>query len=151
LHTNDASGALPRLWMGADISFGLSMTCIVAQRVVRKIHDDCIETYPADPKIVDEMKTELGNLWQAPAGETKLFKGKGDEECGNSGYLGRIGLFEVLPITEKVGKLILERASASDINKLAKEEGMITLKQDGYLKVTEGVTTVEEVLRVAQE
>lgn len=153
LHTNDASGALPRLLdMGAEpYLLASSMTCIVAQRVVRKIHDDCKETYPADPKIVDEMKTELGTLWQAPVGEPKFFKGKGDEECGNSGYLGRIGLFEVLPITEKISKLILERASAADINKLAKEEGMITLKQDGYLKVTEGVTTVEEVLRVAQE
>ncbi len=153
LHTNDASGALPRLLdMGAEpYLLASSMTCIVAQRVVRKIHDDCKEAYPADPKIVSEMKTELGNLWQAPEGEVKLYKGKGDEECGNSGYLGRVGLFEVLPITEKVGKLILERASASDINKLAKEEGMITLKQDGYLKVAEGVTTVEEVLRVAQE
>lgn len=153
LHTNDASGALPRLLdMGAEpYLLASSMTCIVAQRVVRKIHDDCKETYPANPKIVDEVKTELGNLWQAPVGEAKFFRGKGDEECANSGYLGRIGLFEVLPITEKISKLILERASAADINKLAKEEGMITLKQDGYLKVTEGVTTVEEVLRVAQE
>lgn len=153
LHTNDASGALPRLLdMGAEpYLLASSMTCIVAQRVVRKIHDDCKEAYPADPKIVEEMKTELGTLWQPPVGETKLYRGKGDEECGNSGYLGRVGLFEVLPITEKVSKLILERASASDIDKLAKEEGMISLKQDGYLKVTEGVTTVEEVLRVAQE
>ncbi|HET7098817.1 MAG TPA: GspE/PulE family protein [Patescibacteria group bacterium] len=152
LHTNDASGALPRLLdMGAEpYLLASSMTCIVAQRVVRKIHEDCKEAYVPDPKIVAEIKTELGNLWQ-PTGEVKIYKGKGDEECGNSGYYGRVGLFEVLPVTEKIGKLILERASASDIDKLAKEEGMITLKQDGYLKVAEGATTVEEVLRVAQE
>jgi type IV pilus assembly protein PilB len=92
----------------------------------------------------------LGNLWQ-PQGEPKLYRGKGDPECGSSGYFGRIGIFEVLPITERIGKLILERASAADIEKQAKEEGMIPLKQDGYLKITEGITTVEEVLRVAQE
>ncbi len=152
LHTNDASGALPRLLdMGAEpYLLASSMTCIVAQRVVRKIHDDCKEAYAPEQKIVEEMKKELGNLWQ-PQGEVKLYKGKGDPECGNSGYLGRIGIFETIPVTEKIGKLILERASAGAIGTQASEEGMISLKQDGYLKVSEGITTVEEVLRVAQE
>ncbi len=152
LHTNDASGALPRLLdMGAEpYLLASSMTCIVAQRVVRKIHDDCKEGYPADGQLVDEIKRELGTLWQ-PKAAPQFFKGKGDADCGNSGYYGRVGIFEVLPVTERVGKLILERASASDIDKAAKEEGMITLKQDGYLKVVEGTTTVEEILRVAQE
>jgi type II secretory ATPase GspE/PulE/Tfp pilus assembly ATPase PilB-like protein len=152
LHTNDASGALPRLLdMGAEpYLLASSITCIVAQRVVRVIHEACKESYIPDPKVVADVKAELGNLWQ-PQGEVKFYKGKGDDDCGNSGYYGRMGIFEVIPISEKIGKLILERASASDIEKLAKEEGMITLKQDGYLKVTEGITTVEEVLRVAQE
>ena len=152
LHTNDASGALPRLLdMGAEpYLLASSMTCIVAQRVVRIIHDACKEAYTPEPKVVEEVKKELGNLWQ-PQGEVKFYKGKGDADCGNSGYYGRIGIFEVLPISEKIGKLILERSSATDIGNLAREEGMITLKQDGYLKVTEGITTVEEVLRVAQE
>ena len=104
----------------------------------------------ADPKIAEEMKGVLGNLW--PAGkEIKFYKGQGDEDCGNTGYLGRVGIFEVLPVTEKISRLILQRAAASDIEKQAREEGMITLKQDGYLKALEGVTSVEEVLRVAQE
>jgi type II secretory ATPase GspE/PulE/Tfp pilus assembly ATPase PilB-like protein len=152
LHTNDASGALPRLLdMGAEpYLLASSMTCIVAQRVVRMIHEDCKESYVPDPKVVSEMKTDLGNLWQ-PQGEIKLFKGKGDPDCGNSGYFGRIGIFEVLPISEKIGKLILERSDAASIGNEAREEGMITLKQDGYLKAIEGITTVEEVLRVAQE
>jgi len=152
LHTNDASGALPRLLdMGAEpYLLASSMTCIVAQRVVRQIHNDCKEPYIPDPKIVQEMKTELGPLWQ-PQGEVKLYRGKGDQDCGNTGYLGRIGIFEVLPITEKMDKLILERASNAEINKTAKEEGMITLMQDGFLKAAEGITTIEEVLRVAQE
>ena len=152
LHTNDASGALPRLLdMGAEpYLLASSMTCIVAQRVVRKIHDGCKEAYSPDPKIVQDTQKELGPLWK-PQGDVKFFRGKGDPDCGDSGYYGRVGIFEVLPVTEKIGKLILERASAADIDAQAKEEGMITLKQDGYLKVVEGTTTVEEVLRVAQE
>lgn len=152
LHTNDASGALPRLLdMGAEpYLLASSMTCIVAQRVVRKIHDSCKEEYSPDPKIVEDIKSQLGNLWK-PTTTPKFYRGKGDPECGTSGYLGRVGLFEVLPISEKISKLILERSSASDIEKVAREEGMIGMKQDGYLKVTEGITTVEEVLRVAQE
>ena len=152
LHTNDAAGALPRLLdMGAEpYLLASSMTCIVAQRVVRKIHEDCKEGYPAEPKMVEEMKKELGSLWQ-PTGDIKFFKGKGDPDCGSTGYYGRMGIFEVLPVTEKIGKLILQHASAADIDATAKSEGMISLKQDGYLKVAEGTTTVEEILRVAQE
>ncbi|MFZ5932794.1 MAG: GspE/PulE family protein [Patescibacteria group bacterium] len=153
LHTNDASGALPRLLdMGAEpYLLASSMTAIVAQRVVRKIHDKCKVAYDPDPKILAEVKGVLGPLW--PQGrDGKFYKGEGkDAECGGTGYFGRIGIFEVLPVTEKVGRLILERSAASDIEKVAREEGMITLKQDGYLKVVEGITSVEEVLRVAQE
>lgn len=152
LHTNDASGALPRLIdMGAEpYLLASSMTCIVAQRVVRKIHDSCKESYKPDPKIVTEIQNTLGPLMPQNK-ETTLYKGKGDTECGNSGYYGRIGIFEVLPVTEKISRLILERAPSENIEKTAKEEGMIGLKQDGYLKALEGITTIEEVLRVAQD
>jgi len=152
LHTNDASGSLPRLLdMGAEpYLLASSMTAVVAQRVVRKIHDKCKVAYDADPKVVSEIKATLGNLW--PDGKTvKLYKGKGCADCNNSGYYGRVGIFEVLSITEKVSRLILERSPASAIEKQAREEGMITLKQDGYLKVLEGITTLEETLRVAQD
>jgi type IV pilus assembly protein PilB len=152
LHTNDASGALPRLLdMGAEpYLLASSMTAIVAQRVVRKIHDKCKVSYVPDPKIVVETKNVLGPLW--PEGrEMKFYKGKGDQECGETGYYGRIGIFEVLPVSEKISRLILARAAASDIEKQAKEDGMITLKQDGYLKVLEGISSVDEILRVAQE
>jgi type IV pilus assembly protein PilB len=152
LHTNDAAGALPRLLdMKAEpYLLASSITAIVAQRVVRKIHEDCKQGYQPQPKIVDEIKRNLGKLM--PEGTVfQLFKGKGDTECGNSGYRGRVGIFEVLSVSEKVSRLILERASSADIQKVAVEEGMVTLKQDGYMKVLEGLTTVEEVLRVAQE
>lgn len=152
LHTNDASGALPRLLdMGAEpYLLASSMTAIVAQRVVRQIHKDCKVGYTPDPKVMADMKSVLGSLWPTNR-DGQLYKGEGDPECGNSGYFGRIGIFEVLPITEKISRLILERAASSAIEREAREEGMITLKQDGYLKVLEGISTIEEVLRVAQE
>ena len=152
LHTNDASGALPRLLdMGAEpYLLASSMTAIVAQRVVRKIHEKCKKAYTPDAKVVEGMKQVLGSLWPKDDKIT-LYKGEGDADCNNTGYYGRIGIFEVLPVTEKISRLILERAPSSQIEAQAREEGMITLKQDGYLKVVEGVSSIEEVLRVAQE
>lgn len=158
LHTNDAPGALPRLLdMGAEpYLLASSMTAIAAQRVVRKIHDECKTEYAPEPKVVEEVKSVLGALWSAPRGEhapreVKFYKGKGCPNCGNSGYYGRVGIFEVLLVSEKVSRLILERAPASEIERQARDEGMIVMKQDGYLKVVEGITSIEEVLRVAQE
>lgn len=154
LHTNDASGALPRLLdMGAEpYLLASTMTAIVAQRVVRRIHEECKVSYTPDPKIVQQLKDVLGNLWPKNLGDDiKLYRGTGDQEDGGTGYYGRIGIFEVLPVTERISRLILERSAASDIEREARKEGMVTLKQDGFLKVLEGTTTIEEVLRVAQE
>ena len=152
LHTNDASGALPRLLdMGAEpYLLASSMTAIVAQRVIRKIHDKCKKAYTPDPKVIEDMKSVLGTLWPKDSKGT-LYKGMGDAECNNTGYYGRMGIFEVLPVTEKISRLILERSPSSKIESQAREEGMISLKQDGYMKVLEGISSIEEVLRVAQE
>jgi type II secretory ATPase GspE/PulE/Tfp pilus assembly ATPase PilB-like protein len=126
------------------------MTAIVAQRVVRRIHEDCKQEYTLESSMLNDLKKSIGSLW--PTGEdVKFYKGAGCIDCGNTGYQGRVGIFEVLPITEKISRLVLERAPASAINRQAIEDSMVTLKQDGYLKVLEGLTTVEEVLRVAQE
>ncbi|MEK7497956.1 MAG: ATPase, T2SS/T4P/T4SS family [Patescibacteria group bacterium] len=152
LHTNDASGAVPRLLdMGAEpFLLASSITAVVAQRVMRKIDDKTKEEYEPDQKIRDDIKTVLGNLWP-PDKPIKLYRGKPTPENNNSGYLGRVGIFEVMTVTEKIARLILGRSPASDLDKIAREEGMISLKQDGYLKALEGTTTLEEVLRVAQE
>lgn len=152
LHTNDASGAIPRLLdMGAEpFLLASAMTAVVAQRISRKIHDACREPYDPPPNIVEDIKNVLGNLIP-PNQPIKLYKGKGDAEDGNTGYMGRVGLFEVMPVSEKIARLILERAPSTAIQKQAVEDGMITMKQDGYLKAIEGVTSLEEVLRVAQE
>jgi type II secretory ATPase GspE/PulE/Tfp pilus assembly ATPase PilB-like protein len=79
-----------------------------------------------------------------------VYKGKGCEKCNNTGYLGRIGVYEVLRVSEKIAKKILERADAASVERAAMDDGMIIMKQDGYLKVLDGVTTIEEVIRVAQ-
>jgi type IV pilus assembly protein PilB len=152
LHTNDSAGALPRLLdMGAEpFLLASSMTAIVAQRVLRKIDEKSKEAYDPDPNILAEMKRVLGPLFPADK-QIKFYRGKPTPENNNSGYHGRVGVYEVLPVTDTITQLILKHAPASDIEAMAKKEGMITMKQDGYLKVLEGITTIEEVLRVAQE
>jgi type II secretory ATPase GspE/PulE/Tfp pilus assembly ATPase PilB-like protein len=155
LHTNSAAGALPRLLdMHAEpYLLASTITAIVAQRVVRKICPSCKAPYVPVPEVVADMKRVLGKLWTVDESKqaAQLYKGQGCNTCGGSGYKGRVGIFEVLPVSEKVGRLILEHSPAGDIENQAVSEGMITMKQDGYLKVVEGVTTIEEVLRVAQE
>lgn len=154
LHTNSASGALPRLLdMRAEpFLLASSITALVSQRICRKICANCREEYLPAPEILQDIKNVLGNLLPIDKKENfKLYKGRGCPDCSNTGYLGRIGIFEVLPITEKIGRLILEHSPASDIENQAVIEGMVTMKQDGYLKAVEGVTTIEEVLRVAQD
>lgn len=153
LHTNDAAGALPRLLdMGAEpFLLTSSITAIVAQRVLRKIDESSKEAYEPDAKILDEMKDALGSLFPTTKGPVKLYRGTPNDGNNNTGYLGRIGIFEVIRVSEKISKLITSRASAPEIDMEARDEGMITLKQDGFLKVLDGLTTVEEVLRVAQE
>ena len=158
LHTNNASGALPRLLDMQAESYLLAstITAIVGQRVTRRICLACKKDYQPNQAILDDIRIVLGKLWAndpQTSGHTdfKLYKGEGCEQCGNTGYRGRIGMFEVLPVSEKIGRLILEHSSATEIEKVAVEEGMITMKQDGYLKAVEGITSIDEVLRVAQE
>lgn len=152
LHTSSAAGALPRLVdLGAE-GFLLASTvnAIVGQRIVRKVCNTCKESYVPPSQLIDEMKQVLGSLYPT-AHDGKLYKGKGCMECANMGYLGRIGIYEVLPASETISRLIVEHADATQIEDKAKAEGMITVKQDGYLKVLQGETTIEEVLRVAQD
>lgn len=150
LHTNSASGALPRLLdMKAEpFLLASSITCLLAQRVTRRICDHCKESYDPSPEVVADIRQVLGNL--VPQGPFKLYRGRKCSACNDTGYFGRIAIFEVLPVTEKIGRLILERQPASDIEHQAVADGMILMKQDGYLKAVEGITSIEEVIRVAQ-
>lgn len=156
LHTNSAAGALPRLLdMEAEpFLLASSMTCILAQRVLRQICENCKEAYEPPEEVAADIRSVLGSLYegwrQQHPDKIVLYRGKKCDKCGDTGYKGRIGIFEVLPVTEKIGKLILERSPASLIEKAAVEDGIVLMKQDGYWKALEGVTTMEEVLRVAQ-
>jgi len=150
IHTNSAAGALPRLIDMKSEPFLLasSMTAIVAQRVLRKICDNCKESYPPEAAVLADIKAVLGDFFKG--GEMVLYRGRGCDKCSETGYLGMVGIFEVLPVSGKIAKLIMERASAATIEQQAVVEGMMLMKQDGYLKALEGISTIEEVIRVAQ-
>lgn len=159
LHTNDATGAPPRLLdMGVEpFLLVSSLTCVVAQRVVRRICKDCAKYVPIGEEREAEFKEILGPVyeavvdkWKKEGKEITLPQVVGCDKCNNTGYLGRIGIFEVMPISEKLGRMIVEKASSAKLQVQAMEEGMLTMKQDGYVKALEGVTTIEEVLRVAE-
>lgn len=166
IHTNSAAGALPRLidMKAEPFLLASSMTAIVAQRVLRKVCENCRVSYAPEKTVLDDIKKVLDKLYEGfiksnsslielakkQNSEVLLFKGQGCEKCSNTGYIGRIAIFEVLPVTNGVAKLILERSDAATIERKAVDEGMIQMKQDGYLKALEGVTTIEEVIRVAQ-
>ena len=136
-------------------SFLLASTinALVGQRIVRKICETCTESYVPPPAIVAEIKKELGSLFSPDLEKqgVKIHKGKGCTACGGSGYLGRVGIYEVMPVTDKIAQLVLQHSDVNALEKQAVAEGMITMKQDGYLKVLSGLSTVEEVIRVAQE
>lgn len=156
LHTSDAAGTLPRLLdLGAEpFLLASSLNAVVGQRILRKICSHCKEAIDPPEIMAADIRNVLGPLLTPQKlvdGKIKLYRGKGCSECGESGFWGRVGIFEVLPVTDKIAKLILTRADADTLQRLAVEEGMISMKQDGYLKAVEGITTLEEVLRVAQD
>ena len=159
LHTNDASGVPPRMLdMGVEpFLLVSSLNCVVGQRVLRKVCTTCSEKVPIPPEVEADMKQVLGPIyemvqdkWKQEGKQITVAKIKGCDQCNNTGYLGRVAIYEVMPITEKISKLVVEKAPSSALQKMAVEEGMLTMKQDGYVKVLEGITTIEEVLRVAQ-
>jgi type II secretory ATPase GspE/PulE/Tfp pilus assembly ATPase PilB-like protein len=162
LHTNSASGALPRLIDMRIEPFLLTSTVIAieAQRLVRKVCPECKTEYEVPEEIIKEIKGTLGSFYEKTNKTEKknkliLYKGgsKGVEckTCAGSGYSGRSGIFEVLLMSDTIARMVLERRPTSEIEEQAAKEGMITLVQDGFIKVLEGITTVEEVLRVAKE
>lgn len=153
LHTNNAAGALPRLLdlKAEPYLISSTTTCVVGQRVVRKICPTCRTERAINDEIFSTLSKDLGNVVQLDRQKVKLFVGKGCRECNNTGYLGRIGIYEVLVITDKISQMILKRETAQHIEEQAVLEGMMTMKQDGFMKVLDGLTTIEEVLRVAEE
>ncbi|MCX5976464.1 MAG: type II secretion system ATPase GspE [Coprothermobacterota bacterium] len=148
LHTNDASSAVTRLIdMGIEpFLIASSLIGVTAQRLVRKICPYCKLEYTPHPDSLKSLRT-LG--LEVPDGiEIKLYRGTGCEHCQGKGYTGRTALQEVMYVEEGLKELILQRASSSQLKEQAKKVGMQTLLEDGWFKVLEGITTMEEVLRV---
>lgn len=156
LHTNDAATAIPRLTDLGGEPFLISsvLSAVVGQRIARKICSYCSKEESATPEVLANIKEVLGDLLPqevlSGAKTIVLRKPIGCNECNNAGYLGRIGIYEVVKITPSLNKLIIQHTTAGEIEKLALQEGLITMKQDGYLKAISGITTIEEVLRVAE-
>jgi type II secretory ATPase GspE/PulE/Tfp pilus assembly ATPase PilB-like protein len=144
LHTNDATGATVRLInMGVEpFLITSSLVGVLAQRLVRRICPDCKKEYAVNKQVVEGLG--LGK-------DTKFYKGKGCPECMQSGYRGRIAIFELLAITEPVRNLIIARASNDEIKRQAHADGMTTLREACLEKLRAGLTTIDELLRVTQE
>ncbi|MGA2106965.1 MAG: ATPase, T2SS/T4P/T4SS family, partial [Syntrophorhabdales bacterium] len=147
LHTNDSASALTRLIdMGIEpYLLTSSITAILAQRLVRRICPSCREIYdptPFERKLLEE---------HGKGENSVVYKGKGCPECLNTGYLGRIGIFELLTLNTKLRQMVQEKASAEDIKAEAIKDGMVTLRQDGINRVLVGGTSLSEILRVTIE
>ncbi|MFO0703548.1 MAG: GspE/PulE family protein [Patescibacteria group bacterium] len=153
LHTNNAATAIPRLIdLGAE-TFLISSVLVasIAQRIARKICDHCKVQYTPPSEVQETISVALFGKVTDQAKDMKLFKGTGCNACDHTGYFGRMGIFEVLTITPEVNKLILQHATAADIQNQAIKEGMITMRQDGFIKALSGYTTLEEVARLTTE
>jgi type IV pilus assembly protein PilB len=153
LHTNDSSGAVPRLVdMGIE-SFLIASTLnvVIAQRLVRKLCNSCKKEYEMDSKTISILEEQYQKKGiDKKIDNNKFYQAVGCEYC-NNGYKGRIGIYEILEITEEIKDLITKRATAQEIQKVAQENGMTLMIEDGLYKASEGITSIEEVLRVVKE
>ncbi|MDO8603775.1 MAG: type II secretion system ATPase GspE [Candidatus Omnitrophota bacterium] len=148
LHTNDAAGAVTRLVdMGIKPYLVAStVQCVMAQRLVRTVCPSCREAHkPSEEEIA------VLSLDPSQSADLELYKGKGCPVCSNTGFKGRMGIYELLVLNDKLRELILENVPSTVLCKRAVEFGMRTLKEDGVEKVKRGYTTIEEVLRVTQD
>ncbi len=167
LHTNDAVTALPRLTEMGVPSFLVASTTnvVVAQRLVRKVCTQCIESYTLSKTAINhiarqvnvqnilevlEQQGAIESAKQSP--ETLLFyRGKGCRQCSDTGYKGRVGIYEILEVTPSVSELILKKASSAELHAVALEQHMLTMLHDGFIKAKAGITTIEEILRVTED
>jgi len=153
LHTNDAAGTIPRLIdMGAKPQvIAPAINLAMAQRLVRKLCRECKKKIKASSEETRKIKEVLGKTGQTDKSEIQIFKKGGCEKCNFTGYKGRIGVFEAFVVDEELEKLILKSPAVSEIKDLLRKRGMITILQDSYLKILDGITDFEEVERILGE
>ncbi len=144
LHTNDASGAVTRLMdMGIEaFLISASLEAVLAQRLLRRICSQCRKSYFPEPALLQQL-----HLDPAVVHQKEFFRGVGCAHCANTGYRGRLGIFEMLEVSESVRELISEGRPAMTIREQAAQNGMRTLRDDGLRNIFTGVTTVDEVIR----
>jgi len=147
LHTNDAAGAISRLLeMGVqDYLLSSSLLGVLAQRLVRRLCMNCRKQAPFTAAQLSDPE------WVQNGAPVNVWEAMGCERCSETGYLGRVGIFELLPVTSEICKVIVQRADSGSIRHLAVEQGMRLLREDGWDKVRQGITTLAEVLRVTRE
>jgi type II secretory ATPase GspE/PulE/Tfp pilus assembly ATPase PilB-like protein len=154
LHTNSAAETIVRLLeMGLDpFSFSDSLLCVLAQRLARTLCDDCKETYRPSPQEIEELNDEYGGtLFDANPilkNELTLARAVGCPRCSNSGYRGRIGVHELLECGDRIKSLVKKRADSDELRRQSVADGMTSLRQDGILKVLQGLTDIHEIRRV---
>ena len=146
LHTNDAPSAVSRLIeMGIEpFLVGSALDAVLAQRLCRSLCERCKEAYTPD---VAELE-RIGFAWDSSAGVPTLYRAVGCSACSQTGFRGRMALHEVMSVTEDISRLAVGRASTDEIARVARDQGMTTLKNDGWRKVLQGRTSIEEILRV---
>jgi len=149
LHTNDTVGAIPRLSdMGVENYLVAStVNVIIAQRLVRKVCSACLVEYKPEQPILDRLSREF----DMDLVNQKFYKGGGCAECGGTGFSGRVGIYEVLEVTEAIRSLINDKSGTDEIREVAEKEGMVSMLRDGVDKVSSGLTTIEEVLKAVLE
>ena len=157
LHTNDAAGAIPRfLNLGVQpVVLAPALTTVIAQRLVRRICQDCKEVQELDPSLLKRVNRVLeaipSNSKEQVPSERKFYHSRGCQACHHVGYKGRMGVFEVFIMDDAMQQLVFKGASTVEIKALAIKSGMVTMIQDGLLKALEGITDVAEVFRVTEE
>jgi type II secretory ATPase GspE/PulE/Tfp pilus assembly ATPase PilB-like protein len=170
LHTNSAAGTIPRLLdMGAEpFLVSSTLNVVMAQRLVRKLCPDCRKEYKLSEKDLEGLKENFNadeilktikaeGILKGKLGEKdqwkdiKFYRPGGCEQCSGNGYHGRIGIFEVLEVDEEIGKLVSQKATSEEIENKAREKRMITMTEDGFGKAMQGITSIEEILRVTKE
>jgi type IV pilus assembly protein PilB len=160
IHTNSAIETLTRIDNLGVPPFLMASTIelIIAQRLVRRLCQKCKIVDQPEQKTLDRIKTALGNIGVAgmvtkeQIDNPVFWKGNpgGCSECDGIGYKGRVGLYEIMSMNNEIRRMILDKASALDIEKTAMKNGMVTLEQDGVLKAQQGMTSLEEIYRVAK-
>jgi type IV pilus assembly protein PilB len=146
LHTNDAPSAITRL-TEMDIEpflVGSALDCVVAQRLARRLCERCKEAYPANAAHLAALRFATDPNGPMPT----LYRPVGCSTCSNTGYRGRIAVHEVMQVTEEIERHAVARSASAEIGRTAREQGMLTLREDGWAKVQAGLTSVEEILRV---